>query len=122
MPRRSPAVARVPPASCGEAVTEAGDAGRTHARGMLAQVRIERGLVDETVLHDAPDPRVGRGRLLEDLGRQEARQLQHVGDVVAQPGVEGVDEIAVDLQLDFVDDPRCFRLQHAAQRRAALRP
>ena len=87
------------------AVAELFDALAAHARRVLAQVRLQRGPVTQPVLDDATDPVGRRHRLVvEDLGRQEPLELEHVRDVVAQPGVERRFDGRIGLEVDLVED------------------
>ena len=96
--RQDPSFGRV-------AVTELCDALAAHARRVLAQVRLERGPVAQPVLDDATDPAGWRHRLVvEDLSRQEPVELEHVRDVVAQPGVERPFDGLIGLEIDLVED------------------
>ena len=87
-----------------EAIAEARHALRLHARRVHRQVFVEGGPVAQPVLHDAADAPRRRARVLEDLRRAEAVELQHVRDVVAQPRVERGGDLRVGLEVDLVDD------------------
>ena len=71
---------------------------------MVAQVGVERRLVAQAVLDDAPDTAFRSRVVAEDLRRQEPVELQHVRDVVAQPGVERALDGGVRVEVDLVQD------------------
>ena len=87
-----------------EAVTETLDPLLPHPRRVEAEVVVERGLVAQPVLDGASHPALGRARVTEDLRCLETGQLEHVGDVIAQPGVERRLDPGVRLEVDLVDD------------------
>ena len=71
---------------------------------MQPQILVERRLVGEPVLDDAAYAAGWCGTVTEYLGRAETRQLQHVRDVIAEPGVERSLDRGVRLEVHFIDD------------------
>ncbi len=100
---------------------EACDAGGVHARGVVREVAVERGLVLQPVLDRAADLARDWRRVREHFGREEARQLQDVRDVVAQPRVERTLDGGIRFELDFVDDLACAREYLAHGRKGTKR-
>jgi hypothetical protein len=100
---------------------EARDACGVHAGRVVAQIGVEGGRILQPVVHRAADLPVHPGGVREHFGRQEAGQLQHVRDVVAEPGVERSLDGGVRLELDLVDDLACAREDFAHEHKGSKR-
>jgi hypothetical protein len=89
-----------------EAVAETCDAFGTQPRCVLAQVAVERGHVDQRVLHAQCDPRRRRRRFqhFEDARAGEAGQREDAGDMRVQPAPVLRGNAGLDLEVDLVHD------------------
>ena len=96
-----------------EAIAEQRRSLRLEPRCVVLEIAIECRAVAQAILDRAPDSIARRDGRCKDLRRQETRELQHVRDVVAQPGIERALDGRVGVEVHFVDDVASARQDFA---------